>query len=193
MRFLLLLILVVAGGGVAFFYHNEAFRDRFRGWRISDEDRARFEAYEKGKAVFRSAWSGAGSAHFQAWNDDAGETAAPLDADGVTGDIWMARGHFTVAKNGAEVQEQWCQAFDRATGANKGLAVDHQAEDALRKLDAGEYRKKPAQTAGAASSGPPGQGLLPGQAAPQKPAAGSWMWGKDGRSALDQPAKKDGS
>jgi hypothetical protein len=187
MRFLLLLILVVAGGGAYYFYHDTAFRERVRSWRIADEDRDRYDAYEKGKAVFKSTWTGANGVRFEAWGDDAGETAAPLNADGVTGDVWMARGHFITTKNGAEAVEQWCQAFDRGTGANEGQAVDAKAEDALRKLDAGEYKKKPGQTAGSQASQP----VIPGTQ-PQKPAAGSWMWGKDGRGALDQPAKRDG-
>jgi hypothetical protein len=98
----------------------------------------------------------------------------------------MARGHYVANKNGADTEEQWCEVFDRGTGAHEGQAVEAKAEDTLKKLDAGEFRKKPAPTAG--SSAP----VIPGAGA-QKPAAGSWMWGKEGRGALDQPAKRDGS
>ena len=96
MRPLFLFLLVVVGAGAAVFYTNDKAREAIRGWQVSDEDRERFDAYTRGKALFKATWEGTPNGRFLAWGDDPSETAGPVKADKVNGDVWIARGHVTV-------------------------------------------------------------------------------------------------
>jgi hypothetical protein len=178
MRTLFFLLLILGGVGAAAYYTKPELREKFREkFQLADEDRERFDAYQQGKALFKSTWEEAPNATFEAWGDDALETATL-----VGGDVWMARGHVTVNKGGdAKLQEAWCLAFDRKKGTAVGRAVGKEAEDTEAKIDSGEVQKSMVQAVKAA---------IPTPIPKATPVPGSWMWEKTGRGPLEGPAKK---
>jgi hypothetical protein len=179
MRILLILIIVAAIGAGAYF-SDPRVREKVRGFQVSDTDRERFEAYKQGKELFKAGWTDASRAEFKVWGDDPSETATSVP--GRTG-IWLARGSVTVDSGGTKAEEPWCIAFDRTSGHALGHAlVGSEAAEGLKRFDSGEVQK-----AGGSAPGAPGQANIIGK---PTPAPGSWMWSKEGRPSLDQPAYK---
>lgn len=171
MRTLFLLFVIVFAGGYYVYSTNPELRDKVRGIQVSDDDRAKFDAYLQGKSLLRSALPSGTTVKFEAWGDDANETAQALPV----GDLWLAKGHADVSTGGGAPQhESWCIAFDPKSGKVNGEAFGKKADDTISYVDSGKLNQKSAPTVGSVFA---------------TPAPGSWMWSKEHRGALDQPAK----
>lgn len=173
MRILLILIVLAAVGAAAFRF-NANFREKVRGYQVSGGDKERFEAYKQGKSLFGATYKGAGHLDYRSWGDDEGENATL-----VSGSVWLARGIASQTDaEGTKTDLPWCMAFDRAKGTALAFESGAKATEALKNFDT-------RQETGSAPVSP-----SPLASPKATPTPGSWMWGKDGRSSLDQPAFK---
>ncbi len=184
--FLIIVVLALAGCWAAFRMDPDV-RDAVRSWQCPDADRPAFDAYRQGRDLFKSTWEKTNGAKFQAWRDDAEETAGD-----VNGAVWLAHGHVTINEGGSEKVEPWCLAFDRASGKAIGRATGANAVDTIHRFTTGELAQdiaKPQQPAAAAAARPGAPPQLNVLRPPATPAPGSWMWSKEHHSVLDPPSR----
>ena len=186
MRLLLILLILLAAGGWVLYSRSPEARETYRDWRMDSSEKPSFDAFRQGREIFKSKWDKGSTAKFHAYGDE-GEGGGPL-----VGDVYMAYG---VADVDGGTPTPWCIVFNKSTGVDLGHATGDKVQPVVQRFSSGELARSlatpaPRTEAGSGPASPlTGGGILAPRATPQP---GSWMWSKDHRGSLDQPAHRDG-
>jgi hypothetical protein len=175
MRSFLIIAIFFAVLFLVAFQKSPGLRETLRGWLVPAEDQERLDAYRQGKALFALNWEGGAPPRFEAWGDNTSEGAQE-----VSGYSWLAHGHASFRKGGAQERKTWCILFVIDHGDAYIRVSGDAADETLRLVNAGNYREAVAKYGAT--------GNVSGAAAVvAKPAPGSWMWDKSAHSPFDQP------
>lgn len=154
MKVFAFLTVVTAGGFAAVFNLSPSARESIRAWQMTPAQRAAYDGYQQGKAVFIAHWSiDPKTATFATWGDDALVGAQPL-----RGDIWLASGRVSFTLMGTPVRQPWAVGFNKRTGEFVAYSVGAEAGDAVERVRRGEVNLEP-QTSTIAPAPNPGRAV----------------------------------